>query len=102
MEGGTCARVMFVRKYPNGLTDQFLNELINMNFLILYMMDVESLDNSVAYQKVMKKYMSSERNINWEQEMKSENGDYSTNINYERRNQQRDTEEMLDKISSFD
>ena len=26
----------------------------------------------------------------------------STNINYERRKQQRDTEEMLDRISSFD
>lgn len=34
--------------------------------------------------------------------MKNENGDYSTNINYERRKQQRDTEEMLDRISSFD
>ncbi len=33
--------------------------------------------------------------------MKNENGDYSTNINYERRKQQRDTEEMLDRISSL-
>ena len=36
MEGGTCACVMYVRKYPNGLTDQFLNELTNMNFPIIY------------------------------------------------------------------
>lgn len=36
MEGGNCACVMFVRKYPNGLTDQFLNELTNMNFPIIY------------------------------------------------------------------
>ena len=102
MEGGTCACVMFVRKYPNGLTDQFLNELTNMNFPIIYTMDVEPLDNNVAYQIIMKKYMANERSINREQEMKNENGDYSTNINYERRKQQRDTEEMLDRISSFD
>lgn len=102
MEGGTCACVMFVRKYPNGLTDQFLNELTNMNFPIIYTMDVEPLDNNVAYQMIMKKYMANERSINREQEMKNENGDYSTNINYERRKQQRDTEEMLDRISSFD
>ena len=102
MEGGTCACVMFVRKYPNGLTDQFLNELTNMNFPIIYTMDVEPLDNNVAYQMIMKKYMDNERSINHEQEMKNENGDYSTNINYERRKQQRDTEEMLDRISSFD
>ena len=102
MEGGTCACVMFVRKYHNGLTDQFLNELTNMNFPIIYTMDVEPLDNNVAYQMIIKKYMSNERSINWEQEMKNKNGDYSTNINYERRKQQRDTEEMLDRISSFD
>ena len=102
MEGGTCACVMFVRKYPNGLTDQFLNELTNMNFPIIYTMDVEPLDNNVAYQMIMKKYMANERSINREQETKNENGDYSTNINYERRKQQRDTEEMLDRISSFD
>lgn len=102
MEGGTCACVMFVRKYHNGLTDQFLNELTNMNFLIIYTMDVEPLDNNVAYQMIMKKYMANERSINREQEMKNKNGNYSTNINYERRKQQRDTEEMLDRISSFD
>lgn len=102
MEGGNCACVMFIRKYPNGLTDQFLNELTNMNFPLIYTMDVEPLDNDVAYQMVMKKYMSNERSINREQELKNENGDYSTNINYERRKQQRDTEEMLDRISSFD
>ena len=102
MEGGSCACVMFIRKYPNGLTDQFLNELTNMDFPIIYSMDVEPLDNDVAYQMVMKKYMANERSINREQELKNENGDYSTNINYERRKQQRDTEEMLDRISSFD
>ena len=102
MESGNCACVMFLRKYPNGLTDQFLNELTNMNFPLIYTMDVEPLDNDVAYQMVMKKYMSNERSINREQELKNENGDYSTNINYERRKQQRDTEEMLDRISSFD
>ncbi len=102
MESGNCACVMFIRKYPNGLTDQFLNELTNMNFPLIYTMDVEPLDNDVAYQMVMKKYMSNERSINREQELKNENGDYSTNINYERRKQQRDTEEMLERISSFD
>lgn len=102
MESGNCACVMFIRKYPNGLTDQFLNELTNMNFPLIYTMDVEPLDNDVAYQMVMKKYMSNERSINREQELKNENGDYSTNIKYERRKQQRDTEEMLERISSFD
>lgn len=62
--------VMFVRKYPNGLTDQYLNELTNMNFPIIYTMDVEPLDNNVAYQMIMKKYMSNERSINREREMK--------------------------------
>lgn len=73
-----------------------------MNFPLIYTMDVEPMDNAYAYRMIMKKYMANERSINREQEQKNENGDYSTNINYERRKQQRDTEEMLDRISSFD
>ena len=102
MEDGKCACALFVRKYANGLTDQFLNEITNMNFPLIYTMDVEPMDNAYAYKMIMKKYMANERSINREQEQKNENGDYSTNINYERRKQQRDTEEMLDRISSFD
>jgi type IV secretory pathway VirB4 component len=102
MEEGKCACAMFVRRYPNGLTDQFLNEITNMNFPLIYTMDVEPIDNAYAYKMIMKKYMANERSINREQEQKNENGDYSTNINYERRKKQRDTEEMLDRISSFD
>lgn len=102
MEGEKCACALFVRRYANGLTDQFLNELTNMSFPIIYTMDCEPIDNAFAYKMIMKKYMANERSINREQEQKNENGDYSTNINYERRKQQRDTEEMLDRISSFD
>ncbi|MCI8338791.1 MAG: hypothetical protein HFH62_08975, partial [Lachnospiraceae bacterium] len=102
MEDGKCACALFVRRYANGLTDQFLNEITNMNFPLIYTMDVEPIDNAYAYKMIMKKYMTNERSINREQEQKNENGDYSTNINYERRKQQRDTEEMLDRISSFD
>ena len=102
MEDGKCACALFVRRYANGLTDQFLNEITNMNFPLIYTMDVEPIDNAYAYKMIMKKYMANERSINREQEQKNENGDYSTNINYERRKQQRDTEEMLDRISSFD
>ena len=42
-----------------------------MDFPIIYSMDVEPLDNDVAYQMVMKKYMSNERSINREQELKT-------------------------------
>ena len=102
LDGGKYACAMFVRKYSNGLSDQFLSEITNLPFPLIYTMDVEPIDNDYAYQMIMKKYMANERSINKEQEHKNENGDYSTNISYERRKQQRDTEEMLDRISSFD
>ncbi|HAV90093.1 MAG TPA: hypothetical protein DCW44_02310 [Eubacterium sp.] len=101
-EDGAYGCTMFVRKYANGLTDKYLQEITNLNFPIIYTMDCEPIDNNFAYNMIMKKYMSNERSIQREQELKNENGDYSTNINYERRKQQRDTEEMLDRISSFD
>ena len=78
--------------------DDFTGHSMSVSDVIV----IEKEHDKTAYQMIMKKYMANERSINREQEMKNENGDYSTNINYERRKQQRDTEEMLDRISSFD
>lgn len=46
MEDGKCACALFVRRYANGLTDRFLNEITNMNFPLIYTMDVEPIQNT--------------------------------------------------------
>ena len=102
LEDGKCACTMFVRQYANGISDQFLHEIVGMDFPLIYAMDCEPLDNDYSYKLIMRKYMSNERSINREQEQKNKNDDFSTNISYERRKQQRDTEEMLDRLSAFD
>lgn len=60
LDGGKYVCAMFVRKYPNGLSDQFLSEITNLLFPLIYTMDVEPVDNAYAYQMMMKKYMSNE------------------------------------------
>ena len=101
-EDGKYGCALFVRKYANGLTDKYLSEITNLNFPIIYTIDCEPIDNNYAYNMIMNKYMSIDLSIQNEQQKKNENGDYSSNINYERRKQQRDAEELLDRISSFD
>ena len=102
MEDGKVACTLFVRQFASGLSDVFLTELANVPFPLIITMDCEPMDNRYAYNLVMKKYMGNERSINKEQEKKNENGDYSSNISYEKRMQQQESEEMLDSLRSFD
>ncbi len=101
-EEGKVACAMFVRKFASGLSDRFMNELTNVSFPVMITLDIEPLDNASAYNLTMKKYMNNERSIIKQQEAKNEAGDYSSNISYEKRIQQKELEEMLDDIHSFD
>lgn len=102
MENGKVACTMFVRSYASGLSDMFLTELTNVPFPLIVTMDCEPMENDYAYNLVMKKYMGNERSIIRQQEVKNKNGDFSSNISYEKRRQQEEAEEMLDGIRSFD
>lgn len=101
-ESGKCACAMFVRKYASGLSDKFMNELTTVAFPVMVTLDIEPLDNASAYNLVMKKYMNNEMGIIRQQEAKNNAGDYSSNISYEKRTQQKELEEMLDDLHSFD
>lgn len=102
MEDGKVACTMFFRKYASRVNPQFFNELTNLPFPIIITIDCEPMDNEYAYNLVMRKYMSNERSINKEQEKKNENGDYSSNISYEKRMHQQESEELLDSLRSYD
>lgn len=101
-EEGKAACAMFVRKFASGLSDRFMNELTNVSFPVMITLDIEPLDNASAYNLTMKKYMNNERSIIKEQETKIKANDFSSNISYEKRAQQKELEEMLDDIHSFD
>ena len=98
LEGNKVACTLFVRQYPSGLSDAFINELANVPFPLIITMDCEPMDNGYAYNLVMRKYMGNERSINKEQELKNENGDYSSNISYEKQIKQREGLEMLNNL----
>ncbi len=101
-ESGKTACTLFVRKFASGLSDKFMNELMMVSFPVMITLDIEPLDNASAYNLTMKKYMNNERSIIRQQEAKNNAGDYSSNISYEKRTQQKELEEMLDDIHSFD
>ena len=98
MAEGKVACTMFFRKYPSRVSDKFFAELTNVPFPITITIDCEPMDNDYAYNLVMRKYMGNERSINKEQEKKNENGDYSSNISYEKRMQQEESEEILNSL----
>lgn len=102
LEQGRAISTMFIKKYASGVSDQFMRELTNVSFPLTVTMDCEPLENEYANALVMKKYMNNERSIISEQEKKNKNGDFSSNISYEKRRQQEELEEVLDEIRSFD
>lgn len=102
LEQGRTISTMFIKKYASGVSDQFMKELTNVSFPLTVTIDCEPLENEYANALVMKKYMNNERSIISEQEKKNKNGDFSSNISYEKRRQQEELEEVLDEIRSFD
>ncbi len=102
LEDGKVACTLFVRQFASGLSDVFLTELTNVPFPLIVTLDCEPMDNRYAYKMIMDKYMRNERSINREQETKNKFGDYSSNISYEKRKQQEDSEEILDGLHNFD
>ena len=100
-ENHTCSCALFVRKYASGISDLFMNEITNVPFPLIYTIDCEPVANDVAYHTVMDKYMSVERSINKEQERKNDNGDFSTNISYEKRVQAATLEGYLEGLRSY-
>lgn len=100
-ENHTYSCALFVRRYASGISDLFMNEITNVPFPLIYTIDCEPIANDAAYRIIMDKYMSVERSINKEQELKNENGDFSTNISYEKRIQQATLEGYLEGLRSY-
>lgn len=93
---------MFARKIRNSTTDEFVRQILNLEFPLTFTIDVSPIDPDIAFDMVHRKYMNNDIAINKEQEHKNEYGQFSTDISYMNRKRQQTMEEILDKISSYD
>ena len=100
--GKKYASVLFIQKYPSGLEDTFVRELMDMPFQVIYTEDCEPVDKDFASEMLQKKYSSVQKSIDTQQQMKNKNGNFSTEVSYVRRREIEELEDGLDGLRSFD
>ncbi len=100
--GRRFVSVLFVRKYPSGLSDTFLQEMMSLPFPLMITEDIEPVDTDYAEKMLMQKYMSAQRSIDKQQERKNKSGNWSTDVSYDKRKEVEELEEAMDDLRSFD
>jgi type IV secretory pathway VirB4 component len=100
--GKRYVSVLFVKNYPSGLSDSFVKELMALPFPIITTFDVEPVDTDYASKMLMQKYMSAQRTIDKQQERKNKNGNFSSDVSYDKRKEVEELEEGMDGLRSFD
>ena len=100
--GKRYVSVLFVRNYPSGLSDTFVKELMSLPFPLMLTFDIEPVDSDYASKMLMQKYMSAQRSIDKQQELKNKNGNFSTDVSYDKRKEVDELEEAMDGLRSFD
>ncbi len=100
--GKRYASVLFIRNYPSSLSDNFVHELMSLSFPLMFTEDIEPVDTDYAQKILMQKYMSAQRSIDKQQERKNKNGNFSTDVSYDKRKEVEELEDAMDGLRSFD
>ncbi len=100
--GKRYASVLFVRNFPSSISDNFVHELMSLPFPLMMTEDIEPVDTDYAQKMLMQKYMSAQRSIDKQQERKNKNGNFSTDVSYDKRKEVEELEAAMDGLRSFD
>ena len=100
--GKRYASVLFVRNFPSSISDIFVHELMSLPFPLMLTEDIEPVDTDYAQKMLMQKYMSAQRSIDKQQERKNKNGNFSTDVSYDKRKEVEELEDAMDGLRSFD
>jgi hypothetical protein len=97
-----AARVLFVKKYPTGLTDRFLNEITSLPAHTMVSIDVVPVPKDVTTAILRKKYLGIESDIIRQQQVRNKHNDFSSDISYTKRKDKQDMEAIMDDVRDND
>lgn len=95
-------RVMFIKKYPNSLSDEFLNEITSLPVHSVTSIDVVPIPKDLTTKTLQKKYLGIESDIIKQQRVRNKNNDFSTEISYAKRAEKKEVEELMDDVREND
>ena len=100
-EAKVC-RALFIRKYPNSLSDRFFNEITDLPVHSITSIDVVPVPKDMTTKILQKKYLGIEADIIRQQRIRNRNNDFSSDISYMKRAEKREMEEIMDDVREND
>lgn len=95
-------RALFIKKYPNSLSDRFLGEIMSMPVHLMTSIDVVPIPKDVTVKVLQKKYLGIESDIVKQQQVRNRNNDFASGISYSKRQEKAGIEEIMQDVGDND
>lgn len=95
-------RTLFIKKYPNSLSDRFLNEITSLPVHSVVSIDVAPVPKDLTTRTLQKKYLGIESDIIKQQRVRNRNNDFASDISYAKRTEKREIEAIMDDVREND
>ncbi len=95
-------RALFVKRYPSGLSDRFLNEITSLPVHSITSIDAVPVPKDMTTKILQKKYLGIESDIIKQQRVRNRNNDFSSEISYNKRIEKKEVEEIMDDVREND
>ena len=99
---GRFIRVLFIRKFPNSVNDEFIKMLTSVSYHTVITLDIAPIPQEVATKRLFLLDTSTERSIEKQQEQRNRARAYSSDISYEKRKRKEEIESYLDLMNDND
>lgn len=97
-----CCRAMFVKRFPNNLSDRFLTEIASLPFHSIISIDGIPVPKDITTKALQKKYLGIESDILKQQRVRNRNNDFSSDISYGKRREKSEIEGILNDVNEND
>ena len=95
-------RALFFKKYPSSLSDRFFNEITSLPAYSITSIDVVPIPKDMTTSVLRKKYLGVESDIIRQQRVRNRNNDFSSEISYNKRNEKKEIEGIMDDVREND
>ena len=95
-------RVLYLKRYPNRLIDEFLREIIAVPVYSMVSVDVVPVPKELTTRNLQKKYLGIESDIIKQQRIRNKNNDFASDISYGKRTEKMEIEGIMDDVREND
>ncbi len=100
LDGKRVAMTLLVSKYPASIRDDFVREVTNVPFPLIYTIDCEPLSEKQAEDLIYDKYMANQNSMNTEQQTQMNRGYFSSNVSLTKRLKNEKMEALLTDLQT--